>query len=379
MKFEQEFLSAKAGLGKLPKQSPMPDANWVLVFGSVKRFSERIFAKTLQKRYPKAQIIGCTTAGEITPEGVMDDSIHITAMNWQRSTLRFITRSIADMSQSHSIGEQIANELSDPDLQGVFVLSDGLNVNGTELVEGLQSRLIGLPITGGLAADNAAFTQTLLLHNDTVQDRLIIAVGIYGKDAIVTSGALGGWTSYGPLRTVTRVEQNVVYELDDKPALPLYKMYLGHYAKTLPASGLRFPVAVMTEDKKINVIRTLLGINENENSLTFAGNLAKGDTIRFLKSDHDQLVAGAANAAQQIVSKQGALTESGLAICISCVGRKLVMKEEVSDEVFAVKRFVGQQTGITGFYANGEICSGDADAHSLLHNQTMTIAYLSEH
>jgi len=379
MKFEQELLPSKMALGKLPSESPLPQANWVLVFGSINRFGERNLAKILKKRYPRAQIIGCTTSGEVTADGVHDDSLHITAMSWERSTLKFVNKPITNMEQSHALGVQIAKELAQPDLKGVFVLSDGLNVNGSELVEGLQEILPNIPITGGLAGDNANFTQTLLLHNNTIEDKTVIAVGIYGKDAIVTSGALGGWKPYGPPRKITRSNKNVVYELDGKPALPLYKMYIGYYAKTLPASGLNFPFAIMAEDKSITVIRTLLAVNEADNSLTFAGNVPEGATVRLLQSDHDRLVNGASDAARQIVDKKVDLNDKALAICVSCVGRKLVMAEQVSDEVFAVQRLLGMQTGITGFYSNGEICSGEDDGHSMLHNQTMTIAYLSEH
>lgn len=378
MKFEQEHLPAKTGLNKLPSSSPLPDANWVLVFGSVNRFNERGFAKTLRKRYPEAHIIGCTTSGEITSDGVYDDSVHITAMKWERSTLRFISKPVNSMEQSHALGAQIAGELRMDDLKGVFVLSDGLNVNGSELVQGLQEVLPNVPITGGLAGDDAKFTKTLLLNDDKITDRVVVAVGIYGNDAIVTSGALGGWKPYGPPRQITRSNKNIVYDLDGKPALPLYKMYIGYYANELPASGLNFPFAIM-EEKNVNVIRTLLSVNEKDNSLTFAGNIDQGATVRFLKSDHDSLVMGASEAARQILQKDVNINDKALAICVSCVGRKLVMESQVADEVFAVQRLLGLQTGITGFYSNGEICSGEDDSHSQLHNQTMTIAYLSEH
>jgi len=378
MKLKQEHLLPKMAINKLPSPSPLPEANWVLVFGSVKRFKERGFSKALQKRYPNAHIIGCTTSGEITDSGVHDDSVHISAMLWEKSTLKFIAKPINDMAQSHSLGSAIAADLQQDDLKGVFVLSDGLNVNGSELVEGVQEVLPNTPITGGLAGDNAHFSQTYLLNNEDVLDRVVLAVGIYGEHAVVTSGALGGWKPYGPPRKITRAIKNIVYELDGKPALPLYKMYIGYYAATLPASGLNFPFAVMSEEKSITVIRTLLAINDQDNSLTFAGNIKEGATVRFLKSDHDRLVNGASDAARQIIAKDVNLNNQALAICVSCVGRKLVMENQVSDEVFAVQRLLGVQTGISGFYSNGEICSGEDDAHSQLHNQTMTIAYLSE-
>lgn len=377
MKFEHEHVPAGKGINKLPNESPLPTANWVLVFGSVERFNEKNFTKTLQNRYPEAQIIGCTTSGEITSSGTFDDSIHITAMEWEHSMLRFISKPVENMAQSHAIGSQIAKELQMDDLKGIFVLSDGLNVNGSDLVDGLQSVLPDVPITGGLASDAAQFKKTLILNNEKVEDKVVIAVGIYGEKAVVTSGALGGWKPYGPPRKITKSSKNIVYELDNKPALPLYKMYIGYYAEQLPASGLNFPVAIMDE-KEVKVIRTLLAVNEKDQSLTFAGNIAEGSIIRFLKSDHDQLVLGATEAAKQIIAKGINTSEKGLAICVSCVGRKLVMESQVSDEIFAVQRILGLQSGITGFYSNGEICSGDDDSHSQLHNQTMTIAHLSE-
>ncbi|RKZ87961.1 MAG: hypothetical protein DRQ39_03280 [Gammaproteobacteria bacterium] len=379
MKFAQEHVPSKQALKKLPSTSPLPDANWVLVFGSVNRFKDRGFTKALQKRYPYAQLMGCTTSGEISDKGVHDDSIHITAMKWERSTLKFVTKPVTSMAQSHALGNQLGEELIKNNLKGVFVLSDGLHINGSELVEGLQEVLPGIPITGGLAGDNALFTQTLLLHDTKIHDKIVTAVGIYGKDAVVTSGALGGWKPYGPPRKITRAVKNIVYELDGKPALPLYKMYIGYYADELPASGLNFPFAIMSEDKNINVIRTLLAVDERDDSLTFAGNVAEGSTVRFLKSDHDMLVNGASDAARQVLDKNIDTNDNAIAICVSCVGRKLVMENQVSDEVFAVQRLLGMKTGITGFYSNGEICAGEGDNHSQLHNQTMTIAYLSEH
>ncbi len=382
MKFAQEFLSASMSLNKLSSKPELPEANWILIFGSVKRFQDRGLIKILHKRYPRAQIMGCTTTGEITPNGVHDDSLHITAMLWEKSALRFVAKPIVNMTESHTLGNEIGAELKQADLKGVFVLSDGLNVNGSELVAGLQETLGAVPITGGLAGDGAQFTQTFLLHNDTIQDKMVVAVGIYGADAVITSGALGGWKPYGPPRKVTRSDKNIVLELDGKPALPLYKMYIGNYAKDLPASGLNFPFAIVCKDsnhKKITVIRTLLAISEEDKSLTFAGNVEEGSVVRMLQSNHERLVDGAMDAARQIIDKGANLAENAVAICVSCVGRKLVMTDQVSDEIYAVQRLLGTQTGITGFYSNGEICSGNDDAHSILHNQTMTIAYMSEH
>jgi hypothetical protein len=178
---------------------------------------------------------------------------------------------------------------------------------------------------------------------------------------------------------VTKSDKNVVLELDGKPALPLYKMYIGdHSSKGLPGSGLKFPFAVIEEGKRdIEKIRTLLAINNDTNSLTFAGNVAEGETVRFCQSTHDRLVEGAGDAAH-LVADHASTNQTGLAVCVSCVGRKGVMAEQVIDEVKLVQQILGTQTALTGFYSYGEFAPRPDTNDSVLHNQTMTIGYLSE-
>ena len=383
MLIRQEAITGKLGLKDLPKSSPLPSANLVLVFGSVKRFDESKLADTLSARYPSAQIIGCTTAGEINGQGVYDDSLQITAIQWERITMRVADLRVSGMQNSFQAGASLASTLKAGTLRAMLVLSDGLNVNGTDILKGIQSVLGNdIPTLGGMAGDNAAFTRTLLLHNNVVSDNLAIAVGLYGDNLITASGALGGWKPYGPPRKVTRAIKNVVYEMDGKPALPLYRMYIGeHYARNLPGSGLKFPFAFVGEGgREVETIRTLLSIDATANSLTFAGDVPEGQTVRFCQTTHDRLVEGAGGAARMvsIALPEEAARSAGLAICVSCVGRKLVMAEQVADEIKIVKDILGPQAAITGFYSNGEFSPSQLSEHSVLHNQTMTIGYLTE-
>ncbi|HQR59785.1 MAG TPA: FIST N-terminal domain-containing protein [Methylophilaceae bacterium] len=383
MLIKQEAVTGKLGLKDLPKSSPLPSANLVLVFGSVRRFSDPKLAEALGDRYPAAQVIGCTTAGEINEQGVFDDSLQITAIQWERTSMRVTDLRISGMQNSFQAGASIATTLQADSLRAVLVFSDGLNVNGTDILKGMQSVLGNdIPIVGGMAGDNAAFTRTLLLHNETVSDNLVIAIGLYGNNLITASGALGGWKPYGPPRKVTRSVKNVVHEMDGKPALPLYRMYIGeHYAKGLPGSGLKFPFAFVAEGgRDVETIRTLLSIDPANNSLTFAGDVPEGQTVRFCQTTHDRLVEGAGGAAHMVsISLPEQATRSpGLAVCVSCVGRKLVMADQVSDEIRIVKNVLGSQAAITGFYSNGEFCPSQNSDQSVLHNQTMTIGYLTE-
>lgn len=383
MLIKQEAITGKQSLKDLAKASPLPAAGLVLVFGSVKRFDEGKLASTLKERYPAAQIIGCTTAGEISADGVFDDSLQITAIQWEKSSMRVADMRVADMKSSFQTGASLGSTLKADNLRAVLVFSDGLSVNGTDILKGFQSVLGDeMPIVGGMAGDNAAFTRTLLLHNDKVTDNLVVAIGLYGDHLITASGALGGWKPYGPPRKVTRSDKNVVYEMDGKPALPLYRMYIGeHYAKGLPGTGLKFPFAIVGEKgRDVETVRTLLSIDAANNSLTFAGDVPEGETVRLCQTNHDRLVEGAGGAARMVSQSlpEQAMQFPGLAICVSCVGRKLVMAEQIADEIHIVKNTLGSQAAITGFYSNGEFCPGSSSDQSVLHNQTMTIGYLAE-
>lgn len=378
----QESVDSKSTLNSLPSKSPLETASLVLVFSSIKRFNESKLQNFLKSRYPTAQIVGCTTSGEISANGVFDDSIQITAIEWEKVIQRVVQNKSAKMQDSFETGANLATQLKTTTLRTVLLISDGLHVNGSELISGFQSILGDIPIIGGLAGDGGAFSKTLQLFNDSISDSMVIAVGLYGDALVTASGALGGWKPYGPPRKVTKSIKNVVYELDGKPALPLYKMYIGAaFSKDLPGSGLKFPLAVIEEGKRdVEKIRTLLAIDERDNSLTFAGNIDEGETIRLCQTNHDKLVEGAGAAAHLVLDGLGKqkTNQTGLALCVSCVGRKGVMAAQVVDEVKLVQQILGSQTHIAGFYSYGEIAPRPNTSDSVLHNQTMTIGYLSE-
>ena len=382
MLIRQESINSKLTLKDLPSTSPLPSANLVLVFGSVKRFSEGKLSSFLKSRYPFAQLVGCTTSGEISSAGVFDDSIQITAIQWEKTIQRVAQTKMSGMLNSFEAAASLAKQLKADTLRTVLVISDGLNVNGSELLKGFQSVLGDIPIVGGLAGDGGAFVKTLQLYNESISDNQVIAVGLYGSALITSSGALGGWKPYGPPRKVTKSEKNVVYEMDGKPALPLYRMYIGEaFSRGLPGTGLKFPLAVIEEGKRdVEKIRTLLAIDSKANSLTFAGNVEVGETVRLCQTNHDRLVEGAGNAAHLVMDGLSAskTNQAGLALLVSCVGRKGVMAENVGDEVKLVQQILGSQTSVTGFYSYGELAPRPNTTDSVLHNQTMTIGYLSE-
>lgn len=353
-------------------------AQLVILFGHRSVLGNTELIDSVKSAYPKSHLLGCSTAGEICDVEVWDDSLVVTAIQFERTEILGHTIHIDDVDSSFHAGEALAQQLKKEDLVHVFVLSDGLQVNGSELVRGLVSQLPeNVTITGGLSGDGANFEKTLVMWDKPPQEGDVVILGLYGDHLNVGCGSWGGWDTFGPERLVTKAEGNVLYQLDGKSALELYKQYLGEHAEGLPASGLLFPLSLRNNTEETAVVRTILSIDEADQSMTFAGDLPEGSHVRLMKANYDRLVDGAIEAAENSLKGMGEQSPD-LAICISCVGRKLVLKQRVEEEVEGVRDVLGDQTVLTGFYSYGEIAPFQSGVECALHNQTMTITTFSE-
>jgi len=352
------------------------DANLFLLFVSPEFDEIDDVISHINQNFKDATIIGCSTAGEISDVTVNDNSVSLTAIQLEKTTIKRVSYTVNDMSCSEKAGKAIASELNQKDLKHIIVLSDGLNVNGADLVSGLKSQLPYVSITGGLAADGSAFNKTFIINDGKIVDKTIVGLGFYGDNLKVGFSSKGGWDSFGIERLVTKSDKNVLYELDGLPALELYKSFLGEEANNLPSSGLLFPLSMRCNESMMPVVRTILGINEEEQSLTFAGNLPEGSYVRLMKANIDRLINGAEDSAKS--ASKDVKESSELTILISCVGRRLVLKQLVEEEIEVVRDVIGEKPCITGFYSYGEIAPFGEFSPCELHNQTMTITTLTE-
>jgi hypothetical protein len=351
-------------------------AQWVLVFGSAAALENRGTREAISRTYPEAIVTGCTTAGEIAGGRIHEGTLVLTAIEFEHTAVRAADVDVTTAAESFAAGQSLSQALLGEGLAHVFVLSDGLGVNGTQLARGLRSVLPEqVAVTGGLAADGARFERTLVLLGEDARPGRVVAVGLYGAQLRVGFGSMGGWDPYGPDRTVTRAEGNVLYELDGEPALDLYVRYLGEAAARLPASGLLFPLRITLPDSGREVVRTILGVDPVAHSLTFAGDIPVGATARLMKANFDRLIDGAGAAASH-----SALAEEtiDLAILISCVGRRLVLQQRTEEEIESVQEVCGSGAVYTGFYSYGELCPVLSEVGCELHNQTMTITTFHE-
>lgn len=353
-------------------------AQLVIYFGSRGALESVPVPQALREFYPAARFLGCSTAGEICGTSVTDDTIVATAVVFDHTTVQLKYRSLMHERDSLETGRQLGRDLPAEGLSHVFALSKGVGINGSALVEGLRESLpAGVAVTGGLAGDGGRFERTLVCCDDVVEPTSVAVLGFYGDRLRVGWGSMGGWDPFGPERLVTRSEGAVVYELDGSSALELYRTFLGPHAKDLPASGLLFPLSLRPDAGQPGVVRTILGMDESSGSLTFAGDVPQGAYVRLMRANVDRLVDGATTAAA------GSRTPLGdgaaeLALLISCIGRRLVLKHRVEEELESVRDVLGSGTVLSGFYSYGEIAPFSASAKCELHNQTMTITTLSE-
>lgn len=364
-------------LTECPDISP----HWVLVFGDKTFFTTASLATLLQKTFPKAVITGCSTSGEILGDKTYTASCAITLIEFEDSTIKAVTTELLTMEDSYDAGARLAQALPREQLSSVILLGTGVAINGSALVKGIQHQLgTSIPLSGGLAGDSGAFTQTWTLGPAGVSDKHLVAIGLYGSSIQLSYGTFAGWEAFGPTRKITRFEQNILYELDNEPALAIYKRYLGEYAAGLPGSGLLFPFEMFSNNKQTSgIFRTILGIDEEQQSLILAGDIEADGYMRLMHASVDKLVNGAEKAALHALGENSQTTADALAILVSCVGRKLVMGDRLDEEVEAVADTLGKYTYLTGFYSNGEIAGTEFLAECKLHNQTMTITWIREH
>jgi hypothetical protein len=379
MKLETLTYSRTSGWSIRPFPKLDSEETLVIVFGASSFASDPKPLAELGAEFPRSHCIGCSTSGEIFGPSLTDETLVVAIVKLERSEVSTACASVREPADSFEVGRGLAQRLSRRDLKAVLVLSDGLRVNGSDLVRGFNSALpSSVVVTGGLAGDGDKFKNTWVLGENKPRSGLVSAVGFYGEHVRVGHGSKGGWDIFGPERLVTRSEGNVLYQVDGKPALQLYKQYLGERAKGLPATALLFPLALRVDGRDTKVlVRTVLSIDEEAQSLTFAGNIPEGHLAQLMRANLERLIEGASKAASLTRFDEADEQGDSLAIAISCVGRRLVLGERTEEEIEATLGELSARTKQIGFYSYGEISPFES-GHADLHNQTMTLTTISE-
>jgi hypothetical protein len=357
-------------------------ANLVFFFGARDALTSGERYAELRAMYPNAHILGCSTGGQIRNSDIVDEEITAAAIHFDATNLRIAREAAPAPEQSRACGVAIGRALAGENLVGIFVLSDGLNVNGSELVAGIVGE-VGkhVSVTGGLAGDGAEFRETLVGADCAPCKHVVAGVGFYGNAIRIGHGCAGGWDEFGPRRRITRSRGNVLFDFDGESALDLYERYLGEDdARGLPGSGLLFPLRIFDPERpNHDIVRTILAVDHAARSMTFAGDVPEGWIAQLMRGNFDRLAAGAAMAAREAVDGIGkAGNGDQLAILVSCIGRRLLMGQHTADELEAASAEFGPRIPQLGFYSFGEISPHRVSGVCEMHNQTMTVTTIAE-
>jgi hypothetical protein len=356
--------------------SVQPDL--VLYFGSARQIEATSAPSVLSERFPGALLLGCSTSGGIVGNEIDDQGIVGVTCSFRDTTVRLVEADVADSAGSENGGRALGDALRGENLAGVFVLSDGVQVDGTKLAAGIQREIGTMPISGGLAGDGARFERTLVGCGRTARTGRVAAIGFYGNAVRLAHASGAGWEPFGPKRRITRSHGNTIAELDGKPALQLYERYLGEDAANLPGSGLLFPLLVWDTDvPQLTYVRTVLGIDRAAGTISFGGDVPEGWAAQLMRGSLDGLIDGSIGAVERLLQSSEAIPQSEtLAMMVSCIGRNLVLGQRTEEEVRPASEAFG--SGVTGFYAHGVIVPDAATHTATLQNQTMSLTLIHE-
>ncbi len=355
------------------KNTKVVNVDLIIMFSDKCFMSDLTIQKLLSEKFGNTPILGCSTAGGIVGCEMHDASFILNFIKFEHSVVRKASIAMHNEMDSFKAGQLLVEQLNHEELSHVFVLSDGINVDGVRLVNGINSRLpLNVGVSGGMAADSYKYSSTFVSGLGNVMGSDIVsAIGLYGKDIHVQCSSFGAWSSFGNEHIVTKNNGKMVMELDGKPALDVYKADLGIEAETVIFSKLWLPYCLIAEPKNNCVTREITGVDTQSGSILFADTILTGSKLKLI----DTRVNAHINQAEinyqmsSFGSSYKVPENKGLVIMVSCIGQKQNLKQLTELEIQSVSTFFNQQYKFTGFYSHGEI-SFDTDYSAYLFNYT---------
>ena len=321
-----------------------------------------------------ADIIGCSTSGEILPNG---DSLisHFSAVGclMDMDPALFSSRIFhRTREETYDLGASVGRwgkeRFSDPVFM-IFV--SGLQNDSEQIVRGIADQVSGpVQVYGGVAGDDAHFQETFVLKNGDISSDGVVAVVFDGQKIQVEGLVASGWVGLGVEKTITRSTGNVVYTIDDLPATDTYKEYLKVSDDELQSFGFDFPLIVNRNDGS-SVIRAPLKIEIGNKSLIFAGSVPEGSKVTFACSSGKETID---SSVKTIDAFAPSIRNASLLLLFSCFARHQAIGDQVKDEILAVLHH--SNAPLVGFFTYGEI--GNTEYGSCeFHNETLILVALS--
>lgn len=323
------------------------------------------------------QVFGASSGGNFIDEEIESGAIVVLLMEINPAYF-IIKLTNTDQGKKTTIAEQIGNtgmaKFSKPSF---LIVSGGITTDGDEIIEGIEKACgKGTKIFGGLAADSFKMERTYVFNNNEITDNGLIAL-ILDEEKISLGGiAIGGWRPMGIERTITSSKGNVVYSIDNEPALDFISRYAG--IKDIDSQNSlgmllssNFQLQLKRENKH-PVMRTPMMANKEDRSIIFAGSLPEGSKVRLCLLPGFEVIEA---ALKDFLAYKNEQESADALIMFSCAGRQMSLGPYVSEEIIGVRNL--WDAPMAGFFCFGEIgrvVNGDHE----FHNMTCSLAILKE-
>lgn len=365
--------------------SGVSSPNLVIVFSSVKKNQEEVISG-VREVSKDAPLIGCSSAGEITNEGVYDGSVAVMAI--KSDGMKVILGSGGELKNgARRSGSKLAESIKSQyffDSKYVLFFTDVLNGNGSDVVRGIKDVLGGdFLIVGGASGDDFQFKETFQYLYDKVLRSSVVGAGISGS-VVLGVGVRHGWSPIGIPMKVTKSNGAVLEELDGKPALSIYEDYFGKKAEELKKEPLAkmaitYPLGMGIEGNSELLIRDPITVDD-KGAITCAAEIPMGSEIRLMIGSKEDAIEAARDAAKQAKDQLNG-KEAKAVIIFNCIARKKLLGKDAFEEIQAIKSVLGEDVPILGFYTYGEIAplgGNVSKCNSNFHNETTVILAFGE-
>lgn len=368
-----------------------------LMFSSV-RFNLEELLKGVRSVI-KGPLMGCSTAGEITNEGVTTGSIAIMSINSDSIKVGMgvgenISRDAraagqkAASSAIRALGEDLrtASQIFIKTKSGKFanisphsmmILPDALSGGGADVVRGITD-VVGLhfPVAGGSPGDDLQMKKTYEFCNGKIYSDAVVSAALT-SELSTGIGVRHGWHPVGKSMVVNRSEGGRVYEIDNKPAIRAYEEFFGKKIKE-EALGREFTINSLGIPAWEGEYRLRWPIIKKEDdSIICAAEIPEDSVVRIMFGDEDSAIEAAREAAEDAMVKAGEPEEIAACIVFDCISRKQLFGKSANKQIDAIKEVVGKDTPLVGFETYGEQAP-TYGAPAGFHNQTVVIYIISK-
>lgn len=333
----------------------------------------------IDRTYPKLELIGGTTDGEISSVmGFEQDSIALMLFSSDQITIRAGIGYNASQNEAAAAEAAITMALGDRSLDDVkfaIALPESLTTSAVVVVKALEQSLQGrVPIFGGLTADQWQFKCTYQFHKTEVYTDAL-PVLLFSGSVAFGYGVASGWKPIGKTGTVTKVSNNIVYEIDHRPAIEFYQNYLGNRSPSL-----EYPLAVYENADTPFYLRATSGSDCIEDGfITFFGDIPEGAIVQLTEANRDEILSASERSMKQAIERFPSTSKPAGALYFSCCARRQILGSHTGEEYEVAQACQSPVLPGMGFYTNGEISPlFETQERACFHNETFVTLLLGE-